>query len=978
MLTLVLTLAMLLSVMVVGAGAATFGDQESITNKEAVDACVALNIIGGYEDGTFRPNNNVTRAEMCKMLCIVLNGGVEPTMSTNANSTYNDVRGTGAAWAEPYIEYCTNLGIVGGVGGGRFDPAGNVTGTQAAKMLLVALGFNPATEGYVGSSNWNTEINVDASMKHLYDQVEGIDTNAALSRNNAAQMIWNALGAYMVTYRNEFTTVNGQLVAKPVLVDKTSENSVRKITLLEDKYGVYRVEGVVVGNEYVTLGSIAGDKNETQAMKAGKSAIIVSNTDELTGVLTVNGTTADTFAATTGKNEIGKSVVLFVKPATSTKTTDKATVIGSVVMGDNTVLTVTEKWSSQSKMNTALKDAGLKVATPVEYYVNGVKTAASFTYSDMVTGYSTQFIDNDGNDTIDYVLVDKVDFGKVTSYSTKDDGSITIGTSGASIKMDDSSDVVGFKDVAKDDYVLYSEVGGKLYVEKAASVVGKLTNYGTQGVNGGEKNLWVDGTKYTNSGANRNGYLTDPVNYQTLDETATFYLDACGYIVAIDGTADKHFALATYYNANANVDGSINTAARAQVTFEDGTSKAPLIDVTENNGVAENAIIAATKTALEALATGNNAATGIVLGSYKYNDDNELVLDLNAGNNGNIVSAGATGTTTFKYTSGNVLVSLDNGNLQGTPSGKANGDLYMTDNTVVFMVETKSNGAIATTEVGKVTTYVGKNNVPSIDLSHSSTPYKVLYIMNGDHEITAMAVISSKQSAVTDNHLYVIKVDNTATDKKTVLAVIGKEVKEIVVNDKTNSVLADKLYEYAIDSAGNYDLKAITDSSKFVEYGEIERINTNDKTIVVDSVEYKVLDKTDIANLDDEKALEFSELNVGDVVTILFNTDKEAQGIYVHEEYDPGNANIVNFVSPVTADGTGYKVATGTTVAQVKDALVLSGKATVALVSNKGTDADDPSDDTLQSTDSSAAAAGFIRVTSENGTVAYYALAINP
>ena len=65
-------------------------------------------------------------------------------------------------------------------------------------------------------------------------------------------------------------------------------------------------------------------------------------------------------------------------------------------------------------------------------------------------------------------------------------------------------------------------------------------------------------------------------------------------------------------------------------------------------------------------------------------------------------------------------------------------------------------------------------------------------------------------------------------------------------------------------------------------------------------------------------------------------------------------------------------------MAQVKDALVLSGKATVALVSNKGTDADDPSDDTLQSTDSSAAAAGFIRVTSENGTVAYYALAINP
>ena len=88
-LTLVLTLAMLLSVMVVGAGAA-FTDQESIGNTEAVDACVALNIIGGYEDGSFRPTGNVTRAEMCKMICVALNGGKEPSMGSNLINTFND------------------------------------------------------------------------------------------------------------------------------------------------------------------------------------------------------------------------------------------------------------------------------------------------------------------------------------------------------------------------------------------------------------------------------------------------------------------------------------------------------------------------------------------------------------------------------------------------------------------------------------------------------------------------------------------------------------------------------------------------------------------------------------------------------------------------------------------------------------------------------------------------------------------------
>ena len=42
-----LCVAVMLSVMVMGAGAA-FSDQDKIENTEAVDACVALNIIGGY------------------------------------------------------------------------------------------------------------------------------------------------------------------------------------------------------------------------------------------------------------------------------------------------------------------------------------------------------------------------------------------------------------------------------------------------------------------------------------------------------------------------------------------------------------------------------------------------------------------------------------------------------------------------------------------------------------------------------------------------------------------------------------------------------------------------------------------------------------------------------------------------------------------------------------------------------------------
>ena len=115
-LSLVLCVAVMLSVMVMGAGAA-FSDQDKIENTEAVDACIALNIIGGYEDGSYHPERNIKRSEITKMICVALNGGKEPNVSTNTTPTFSDVRGTNAAWAEGYIESCVAQGIISGVGG---------------------------------------------------------------------------------------------------------------------------------------------------------------------------------------------------------------------------------------------------------------------------------------------------------------------------------------------------------------------------------------------------------------------------------------------------------------------------------------------------------------------------------------------------------------------------------------------------------------------------------------------------------------------------------------------------------------------------------------------------------------------------------------------------------------------------------------------------------------------------------------------
>lgn len=190
-LSLVLCLAMMLSIMVVGAGAA-FGDQDKIENAEAVDMCVALGIIDGFEDGNYHPEKNITRAQAAKLISVMVNGGKDAVKDV-ATSSYTDVlTDSSSAWANKYVEFCSVEGIVAGVGGGRFAPAANLTGTQLAKMLLVALGYDAEDEGFLGGA-WALNVNTKAAKVGLYAGLEDVDVSVALSRDDAAQMIWNAL-----------------------------------------------------------------------------------------------------------------------------------------------------------------------------------------------------------------------------------------------------------------------------------------------------------------------------------------------------------------------------------------------------------------------------------------------------------------------------------------------------------------------------------------------------------------------------------------------------------------------------------------------------------------------------------------------------------------------------------------------------------------------------------------------------------------
>ena len=476
--------------MVVGAGAA-FSDQSKIKNTEAVDACTALNIIGGYPDGSFKPEGNITRAEVTKMICVALNGGKNPAVSTNTTPTFSDVRNNAnAAWAEGYIESCAAQGIVSGVGGGKFAPNGNVTGTQLAKMLLVSLGYKSENEGFTGNA-WATNVNTVASAKGLYAGLETIDPSAAITRDNAAQMVWNAMNAYEVEYKTSLIAdKDGKLSTQITVQDKVVGSNNDKITLLEDKYEAKAITGTLTavkqdngkttynitiqdpqykGEKYndgkdITYTDVAKDYSSlkyqnvrvlVKPSKNGKDAVVY-------GVYATSKNTTQSGLLADLKKDSDKKVKLDGTKydlATSTK-----------VYVDGEQLYMKNSVSSNADFSTT-KNETFKNDATINAWVN-VNGEGNATYKE---GTSVKLLATDGSSDYSILEVTTYSVSKVTYV-----GSDYVNTKAGKLDSDEYVIASGLK---KDDYVVVTKAGNyadkKGRVEKATIAEGKVV--GTKG-----------------------------------------------------------------------------------------------------------------------------------------------------------------------------------------------------------------------------------------------------------------------------------------------------------------------------------------------------------------------------------------------------------------------------------------------------------------------------------------------------------------
>jgi hypothetical protein len=196
-LSLVLVLAMALSVFGVCASAANvedYADADEITYSEAVGVLSGLGVLIGDDDGSFHPGNTLLREQAAKIASYLI--GLQDQVTQGP--TFSDVAEDN--WAKGYIAICEANGLIAGNGDGTFAPEGTLTGYEWEKIVICALGYDAAKTNMLGDS-WQGGVAALANELDLLDGLnEDYDAGRAITREEAAQIAFNALSRGTVKY----------------------------------------------------------------------------------------------------------------------------------------------------------------------------------------------------------------------------------------------------------------------------------------------------------------------------------------------------------------------------------------------------------------------------------------------------------------------------------------------------------------------------------------------------------------------------------------------------------------------------------------------------------------------------------------------------------------------------------------------------------------------------------------------------------
>ena len=413
------------------AGAA-FTDEADIQAKDAVNMLTSLGVIEGYEDGSFNPDGTVTRAEMAKMIFVVRNNTIDDSAYENITSNLTDINNH---WAKGYIKFCESQGIIAGKGNGIFDPDATVTGTEAAKMLLVLAGYDADKAGLEGAS-WETNTLRYAGAAGILDNVAS-GLSSGLPRQYAAQMIYNTLDTNRVKWSTDSDSFDDNL-----------GNGYKETV------GYAYMD---LCSDYGTLTTITSD-SLTIALNRSYNSDNYHKWDSISGN-TVSFTKVDTDYSSL----LGQTVKVMFKDG---KTNN---VLGVFAISDNTVY---ETYLNKTEMDgEKIKFGGSSYSVEdmdstakgvqIDVIVDGATAAKTditdFDDTAMLDGNNLNkvsmnkvvFVDTDSNNKIDTAIITTYTGGQVTYV-----GSDKITFDGKSYEFEDENID---EEIVKDDYAVMSE-----------------------------------------------------------------------------------------------------------------------------------------------------------------------------------------------------------------------------------------------------------------------------------------------------------------------------------------------------------------------------------------------------------------------------------------------------------------------------------------------------------------------------------------
>ena len=212
LLAMVLALVMTLSLAV---SANAFKDDKSISDDYAESVAVlnGMGVFKGYEDGSFKPEGNITRAEVATIIYRIYTADVAKNDKSGLYATYNKFSDmAGAGWAQGYIGYCANASLVKGYPDGTFKPSGKVTGYEVLAMILRAVGYDKNNE--FSGADWALHVAQTAQQLGVLDNVaKTTDLNAPASRELVAELLFQGIQKAQVTYTPAFGYVTDKVIS---------------------------------------------------------------------------------------------------------------------------------------------------------------------------------------------------------------------------------------------------------------------------------------------------------------------------------------------------------------------------------------------------------------------------------------------------------------------------------------------------------------------------------------------------------------------------------------------------------------------------------------------------------------------------------------------------------------------------------------------------------------------------------------------